>query len=64
MVDLATYPVMVEYVLKPDIICSFYLNLCIMPRFEVLDVDLYINRLIVHKPVAIANNDFIDGVYE
>lgn len=58
------YDVFARHLLRVDIFCSKYFNLCEVPTFVPLPVDNYINKLLSTKSTILKENNYINTLYD
>ena len=57
-------PQLLNLVLTPDYFCSRVAGFCANPSYHTLNEQAFIERVLADKPQFIANNSFIDQLYE
>lgn len=56
-------PVLANFLLSPDYICSRILQQC-SPAFKELDQNEFVTRILSDKPDHIKTNDYVDNLYK
>jgi sphingomyelin phosphodiesterase len=56
-------PVLANFLLSPDYVCSRILSMC-DPIFKELDQNDFVKRVLADKPEHLMTNDFVDKMYE
>ena len=56
-------PVLANFLLSPDYVCSRILTMC-DPVYKELSQDDFVTRVLSDKPNHIKDNDFVDKLYQ